>query len=770
MGQALTDRIRKHPELGGLLALGAFLAVFYREVLLEGKTFVFVDASRFFYPLWVWGAKVLEGGWIPLWNPDAQFGVPYFADPQAAGAYPPLWILFFFLPSVDALNGLLILHHAWALAGFWVLARSRGHSWTASLGGSLAFGFSLNLACASWTPPALMAMSWIPWVFRSADRIRRGIPGAWWGLSLALSMQLACGYPVLSYLTVAALAAFLVVGKGGRGWSLGWVLPCVGAGAVALAYNLSWGLPFAEFLGSSNYGEGAGKFHDLGWRDLGTVVSPFLQGHPRLSGYQGPHYWVSTFYMGLPVLVLLLWGLLRNLHGWRGSGAWVLLLILSTGVLGTGPWLRFLVPGYAWVVHSGFWIPLWVFTTALLSLRAWEAFVREGPGKGARILWLFLTLAVAGGSRALTSPLQAWPFWTCVLLLGAAPFLHGVRTRAAALLAATVLSLGPPALSLNILLERDYYLKPPSRLQALTEPGRMFFTPPLMRRVGRLEGPDLRTAYAQAKQGLYPNWPLTYGREFAPFYNTLQLERSRAWTFEAFRVSEEHSQKALDLLNVRYLFGRTDLPGLRRVGPSATEPPPVRSGKEGTLRLFGTMFDPKSGRSWVATEGPDAVPVWKNPTPLPKWYTAGILRPAAGTLAEDLRIAGREGSDYRSRVFVRDPRKAGRYGVRNVALDTMGGPNRRGILAAGKGKAFLASSETAYPGWKASAVLTGGRRGPLELEVVNHAFRGMVLRDGEDRVLLEFEPRTFRLGLFLALLACGLWTGTGLKIIFNFKF
>src|SRR5262245_35291604 len=85
------------------MALAAFvglLCFFHWRILFQGQVPVALDSSRFFFPVWKWGWEVFRQGHLPLWNPDAQFGVPYLADPQTACAYPPLWLLYLLLGPV----------------------------------------------------------------------------------------------------------------------------------------------------------------------------------------------------------------------------------------------------------------------------------------------------------------------------------------------------------------------------------------------------------------------------------------------------------------------------------------------------------------------------------------------------------------------------------------------------------------------------------------------------------------------------------------------
>lgn len=443
-------RLRWEGNLAPLGFLAALTAFFYWRVLAGLSVFVFVDASRFFYPFWKWGASVWGQGLVPLWNPDAQFGFPYFADPQMACAYPVVPLFYLFLSPTNAFGAVTILHHLWALAGFWILARYRGFSPRVSLWGSLVFGFSLHLVCSSWTPVALIAISWIPWVFLAADRVFEKKDGGFLGLSFAWAMQLSAGYPVLAYLTGLALGlhygwrSFQFQKETREHWikKIDWIFPFGMAAGTALAYNLVWGLPFAGLFRQSNYGEGAGKFHALNGWDLATAFSPFAQGHPLGADYHGPHYWVSTFFVGLPPLCLLLWGGIRGVF--RKTSGWLffLFLILSLGEnLGLASWLKIILPGYFLVVHSGFWISLLAFWAALLSMESLEFFA-GGKNQGAAV-WAGGVVAVYGASIFLGRPLQPLLFGFSFFLSLGAVFAPKGFFRWVCLWAAFGLSLGP---------------------------------------------------------------------------------------------------------------------------------------------------------------------------------------------------------------------------------------------------------------------------------------------------------------------------------------
>jgi hypothetical protein len=723
--------------------LAALVVLFYWKVIFGGFIFVFVDASRFFFPLWKWGAGILSQGFLPLWNPDAQFGAPYFADPQMAGAYPPLWILYTLLGPLNAFAALIILHHLFAIIGFWFWARKQGFSGKACSYGALVFGFAMNVVCSSWTPPALVAISWIPWIFLAAEKLFRKEKGGFLGLSFAWAMQLAAGYPVLAYLTGLTLGLFFV-------WKyffdpsfkpknvsfVSWWLSVgcfrfllmLAAALTAGAYNLAWGLPFLEFFQRSNFESGSSHFQALGLKDLATALNPFVQGHPLGKDYQGPHYWVSTFFLGLPALCLVLWGAARLAFKRAAWGLFLVLLVLSLGeTLGLAKFLKVFLPGYGLVVHSGFWIPLLVLLAAVMTTEAVDAASGLKPSVRDMVLWIGVVVVVYGASCLVRRPLEPWTFGVSFLVLASAIFFRE-RGRWVSMALALVLSLGWAADSVNILLARSYYGETPKILAALEKPGRLFFTPPFMAQAVRLEGENMEQAYEAAKQKMYPNWPLAYGRQEAPLYNTLQLKGSFFWTFNAFQYSPAQSRRVLDYLGIRYVFGKNHFKDFRNVsGPG------------------------------------DPVEVFENSTLLPDWFSVEKADAADPSLEESFQKTQNKPLNYARRCFIEDPAQAGAYRLRSVTSRTLG-PNRLSVSAKGEGRALVISSQTVFPGW---CVKVDGK--PRLPEVVNHSFRGVVLEDGEFNAEFSFEPVTFRLGVFFCLLVCGFWAGLGLREIFRPK-
>jgi hypothetical protein len=671
----IAEPFGRRPFSLGLLALAVLTAVYHAPVLWGGQAYVFVDASRFFYPIIKWGSGVWGTGHLPLWNPDMDCGVPYWADPQMACAYLPTWLLYGLFPPILAFNAAIAFHQFWAAAGFFTFARERGWSVSASLASSVAFGFSLHVTCSSWTPVALAALSWIPWVFLAGEGIWKGKTWAWGTAPVCIALQMAAGYPVVAYLTALCLWVYLVFQKDSfKKERVEWTWKLASATLLAVLYNLSWGLPFAEYFALTNHGqEAAGYYQALHWDDLWTWITPFPKGNPVAGGYHGIHYWVATFFMGWMVPLLLIWRLARGKGSPQALVLWVLGLWLSLGETGfLGGELKGILPGYHLVIRSGFWIGLVVFWAAYLVAEA-------------------LTDLESLPRRGMTSVV-----WVLGIL--------------------SILSLLPSAWAVRFSLPDEYYREPAKILSMLPKDGRFLHSPKVLVSASWLGGEDAASAYQVPKERLYPNWPLVWGRSCAFGYNTIGFRVMKDWQKDAFKVSPFVSRSVLDFLRVRYLFGAHRFPGLTAIGFAET------------------------------------LPVSENPAVLPAWFCARDVRPS-GDWADDGKIMDAAHKGLDRMVFVESLGWSGPADVRSVRVEKST-PTSWELEVGDGGRAILVSSEAAAPGWK--VWVDDQERKPL---TVQQAFRGLELLPVDRRVRWVYAPTSFRLGLFLGLMAVAFWAG-----------
>lgn len=701
-------------------ALAALWALFHFRVLFLGHTFVLGDSSRFFFPLWKWGAEVWKGGLVPLWNPDAGFGTPYLADPQMAAWYPPLRSLYSCLGPVDAFNACLAGHHLWALLGFYFFARSRSFSGTSAFLGALFFGFSIHAVSLTALSSLSLSLSWIPWVFLSAGYLVHSSKGGFLSFSFCLAMQMASGFPLTAGLTLLVLGMERLCGKEKSGDPWKTALTFLAAIGSAAAFNLAWGIPFGEFLGHSNAAQRLSFHQSEPLEVLLTWLNPFRLGHPLHSPGEGL-FELSSYFMGLPALLLVLWGAFTRKLSWVPvllAGIWVLLSMGNS--TWPGEWAEKFLPFYEWVARPGYWMPMVIFSAARLAMEAAER--KTEPGKTpARFdgAWMALSALVFGTALAAGMPGTLRSFWAALLLclllgttLARTPVLRKVL-----LFGAVLFSMGPAVEGVRFSMDRSYYEKPPAILGEMPRPGRIYVSFPVAERFRGFAGGRVAVVYEGFKNALVSDLPLGFGREVSYFYSSLFLRDPFQWGFSSMRFSERVSRESLDYLGIRYVLGAHHFPGFR----------------------------------WISKD-PDPVPVSENLMPSNKWVSIREALPASDWRS-DMERLDRAGYSLKRTCFVPDPAKAGVYSLRKVT-EGMRTANRVEVSAAGKGRALLVSSETDYPGWN---VEIGKKRRPVD--EVNHGFRALALEEGEERAVLIYRPASFRLGCFLSLLVCGLWAG-----------
>jgi hypothetical protein len=197
-------------------------------------------------------------------------------------------------------------------------------------------------------------------------------------------------------------------------------------------------------------------------------------------------------------------------------------------------------------------------------------------------------------------------------------------------------------------------------------------------------------------------------------YNTIGFKDFRHWKDGVFKVSPFLSRSALDYLRVRNLIGANRFKGLVPIGEAG------------------------------------GVPISLNPTAAPLWFCAGKVY-EAGKPEEDWELLNAKREPLTSSVFVDHAPWLGISSERTVWARREG-PDFCELETGPGARALLVSSEAAASGW--TVRVDGQKRSPV---LVNHAFRGVELLPGDRQVRWDYAPDSLRLGLFVALLALGIW-------------
>lgn len=698
---------------------------FHFPVLLGDQAWSFLDASNFFFPIWKWGWETWHQGVVPLWNPLFGAGRPHAADPQTAAFYPFLvlgaWAGWDFWNTV---HWFLALHHVLGMIGVWVWLKSEGRSAPAAFCGAWAFGFCIHAAALFWVPVLLWVTAWSPWMFWSLGRMIRGKPFGCSAFLVFSALQLAGGYPLLSYLLFWVLSVEGAVGfpKGRKKEGVLWI---VFLSAAAGALNAGWILPFFEFLKHTDFAFRPERV-SLGWRDLQSFGFPFSAPHPILQGtaevigWIDKLLWTNTYYLGWPIGGALLFFLAAGVFLstdrdkiWLWAGLTLLTLGENGGLF---PMLREVIPGFSAILRSGFWMPLWI----LYSIRLAAAGIDLGLNFRPRLFFLSCGLCFLW-PWMFPGFFEYWPKSETVWLASAGCMLLAWllwKKKEKALFPAVfffsfsvILSLFPAALSLRASTPEVWYRRPPKWAKGLQAGDRIYHTPPAVERLRVLKGERWSEAFASATNILAPNLPIAFRWGCWWERNTLKLPKWMEWKQWSPAVSFAHSRMALDYSGAKVVIGKTTL-GLRKIAEASEV-------------------------------------IYENPNRFPKWFS--VLRVEAHqktnewNLKDELRRIERAGG-YRQLALTYGESR-GLFPLKPVVVEEKN-PNHVRLVLPGGGPAFLVSSQLAFPAWKVQKP-----QGKARLQVVNYTFLGLEVEDGVLEVDLVYRPVTFRLGGFLSFLA-----------------
>jgi hypothetical protein len=242
------------------------------------------------------------------------------------------------------------------------------------------------------------------------------------------------------------------------------------------------------------------------------------------------------------------------------------------------------------------------------------------------------------------------------------------------------------------LVQRDL---PPARIDTLDASTSWAVTAPLTR-VPTSNGYDPLTLVRTMQVRL----AFAHGERWGAYYNVTDLE-----------------SPVLDLVGARYILSR---------------------------RLLDPALAARAGLVHVADLAAERV--YENQQVLPRFFLVGRVR-RAGSLEEAARLLRSREFDPRTEAIVEGAVEAGggsgsvralEYAARRVVLEVEA-----------SAPAFLVTSETHYPGWRARL---DGREQPIFY--TNVAFRGLPVPAGRHRVEFEFKPGILPLSAALSAAAC----------------
>jgi hypothetical protein len=696
----------------------------------------FNDIAIVFEPWHLLFKRAVREGVLPLWNPYQGFGSPHIGNGQSALFFPLNW----FVPLLGLKFGLLLLYASKLFLlglGGYVFLRSIRLSFAPALLGGVAFMFSVfNVGWLYWPlPSVLIALPFGLYVIeRTLDK-----ESSWnWsktvvGLALVTGWAFLAGHPetfahvmlVLGLYALYRLVEHTQPFK--RRAQIGaWFVLGVALGLGVAAVQL---LPFAEYFTNSAaflLGRSDPSLYEMPLHLASLTALPDLVGNPGgifpLRGFffaPNLHYnAIATGGVGLTVLIA---AALAILHGRRDPRVWRFgfLALLAFAVVYRIPPIHGLfskIPFMDAAINERL-LFLLAFSLIVLAAIGFEYLLRKRPAfTNSKNVLTFVLILIGVLMAALFTvqktilevqeflPAEYVTYYFNYLILYAVVTL--VIVVMLTLVLWTVRSYRWLAISLFGLLVAELAVRGVV-YNPDTKPADFFPSTPTIEYLqqhakhSRVVGlgdlgilfPDLATAYELRDLRLYD------GVQPAEFGRAMQAFSDSESVVQRIYSLE---QPLLKYAAVEYLLGSTD-------------PDSVAS-------VVGEQYRPADYPRIFDSNG---VGIYQNKQALPRAYVLA----SAQFLATNLDPL--EGSTV---VFVSDE-------LNRVELD---------VQTQEAGELILADQH--FPGWQATV-----DDAPIEIKPADLGFRSVHVEPGSHRVVFEYRPRSFTVGLVVSgmtLLAC----------------
>lgn len=735
------------------------------------------DLSSFIYPIYVFAARWLKRGVIPLWNPHLYLGMPFAADNQSGLFYPINLLFFLIAPELTYETvELMAVTHVF-LAGLFTylflrdlpsprLFPGRGSrspagaqppriGRTAAVGGAMAYMFSdlfvihpgnLNIiATATWLPLALLCF------YRAIDRRSWG-----WAVcsGIVLGVAALVGHAQM-FLYVAITLGLYAAFRLYLGWREGLKAAFVRAGQLALAGAVAFGLAALSLIpaydmtrytvrASMSYAQ-ASDFA-LPPAGLVSLLVPGFFG--RGTGtFWGPWLRTEMGYVGVLPLVLAAIAVALTFRHYPLTRFW--LIVAGFGVfvaLGSYSamhgWLYVLVPMFRQLRVPARAIFAFDFAAAMLAAVGLDLLLHPLARRARRtlaalnrgLLWIGGGLAVAGVpllghavivARMSPSDVQAQNVAAMgsliffLILLGAGLGVLALRRHRLAR-RPTIGVLAVCLIAFDLISMGAYVeIEPNDPLTGYSHDSALAFL--------RADPDVFRVETAAEVQGGWaPDWTLLHEMDdFSGIWNPLRLGAYDVLTWAG--IGRESS--FYNLYNVKYFITSRDAPV-----PAHFEP----------------VFEDGAGT------------IYRNTHVLPRAFMVYRAQVIGGDIAA-LNVV--RGSDFDPGTEI-----VLKKGGSARPLDVDPGDGERGVEIVGRGpnhldfqvttpvEGYLFVSEMWLPGWVA---YVDGE--PQEVLKADYTFRALYVPPGRHAIHMVYRPRPWFVGLGLtlatlvALCAWGIW-------------
>lgn len=320
----------QRPDVGGIVATLAFFAVMYRDVIFQGRHWLFGDNSSYNFPCHFFVFDRIRHGGLTLPCREMALGFPLYAEPQSQCFYP---FNTAFWPLADPFSSFtlkMVLHMLSATVGMYCLARSLGRRSLGATAAAVVMCGGSFMVYRVIHAPILFALAWLPWVLLLyLKALQTGSRLAFAGMVGCAAMQILSGHPQLSVYTALAC---VIMGAGTeplgaesawrhRGRVIGLVAGAYLAGALLAVVQLA---PTYELYlyGSRTAGADLGLMRQWGCslRDMAVDV---------LGRADAQYKWEKVAFPGSIAWAAILYALFSL----RDRRLWPLLALVVVGLL-----------------------------------------------------------------------------------------------------------------------------------------------------------------------------------------------------------------------------------------------------------------------------------------------------------------------------------------------------------------------------------------------------------------------------------------------------
>ena len=698
----------KHAAALGWLALVA--ACVFCKVTLARQVLYWGDIMLYFLPMVTFARHWLLQHLLPLWNPHTLFGQPYSGNPQEWLFYPSTLLLSLLGPA-RYLSWNAVLHLWLGGVGMWLFLRALGAGPYPALLGSTAWMLSGAFVPRAQFPGMFQAIALIGWLMWAVERVARN-PRPPEGIVLALIFALMW---LAGHAQVAYMASLLA-----GGWILWrWLAAAknarilyIFAGGITAGVMLSavhW-LPMLQLLRETPRVNlsvwGADRFA-LRPEQVPLLMIPDLYGTPWNGNWQGRgNYWEVASAVGIVSLM----GAVAAWKARREARFWLVTALLTFWLaLGRAGGLYFLayyaLPGMKAFHDPARWLILTDFALCVSAGLGWDSlrFSRKW-------LWLPVILLVLA---------SVW-LWQGVNLIEWSARHDVIRA---------------------------------SRPETVS--------PALVTSAHATSMTGLKRTLAIALVALFvlrlPTLPRWWARMALLLFELLPFAIQANPTCDpaVFAKPPASAQR------IAHTGGRLFIPEQVPMWRKYVSYLDYGSNAPAYLRAWQEMLGSNMGMMWQLSEasGYEPVPVKR----AVRYYVDLAQRckrsPQDSQLLHALRDAGvgavatgNTADDWRVITLPRQPARAWMHPSGTPLTVRQTSPQQLEIANVPAGTIVLA--DTAYPGWK---VWVDGK--PYRYRVYRDVFRQVDLPSPASRVSWRYEPDTFRIGLYLSLLACALVSG-----------